>query len=80
MIAEKAGAKILYHDIDDFPAARETVIRNRGWLRDGELLPYVKINGKPILAQDIELFGMLESKKTDSLITSPNCSTLLTGN
>lgn len=75
MIAEMAGAKILYHDIDDFPAARETVIRNRGWLQDGELLPYVKINGKPILAQDIESFGMLKSERTDSLITSPNCST-----
>jgi glutaredoxin len=74
-IAEKAGAKITYHDVDGHPTAREVATLNRAWLKDGELMPYVKINGRPILAQDIELFGVLKTERTDSLIT--NCSMLL---
>ncbi len=76
-IAEKAGAKIIYHDIDDYPTAREVITHNRGWLQDGELMPYVKINGKPILAQDIESFGVRQAERKDSLIPNPNCSMII---
>lgn len=72
-IARDAGARIVYHDIDQDPAAREVVLNNRSRLEGGELLPLVRLNGGIIFAQDIESFDVRGDEK-DSAIINPDCS------
>jgi hypothetical protein len=45
-----AGAEVRYYDVDISPRASRVVGRNTRWLENGDLLPFIRVDGKPILA------------------------------
>jgi hypothetical protein len=45
-----AGAIVRYHDVDTNPRASRIVDRNTRFLANGELLPFIRLDGKPVHA------------------------------
>ena len=47
---QKAGAVVKYYDVDTNPRAQKVVDKNTKYLLNGELLPFIRVDGKPIHA------------------------------
>ena len=48
-----AGAVVKYYDVDTNPRALRVVERNTEWLEGGQLLPFIRMDGKPIRATSV---------------------------